>query len=180
MPEQPHTPLRTRGRTIGIARIALGTRPAAARRDRAIPAQGRRWQLLGAVAWAAGLIGSAGCAMPDPLPGPVRFQKQATGVATGDWDDLEAAVIVGASQSEMAIVRLTRPSDREAVFELRTITDEDGRLVATLIEPEGWAGRIELRARIGRFGSLEWERRLIDRVSRRLTDLHGVDVAPIR
>lgn len=126
----------------------------------------------------------AGCATPPPLPAQVRNQASSLGEVIGDWDDVETCVSTGAYQSEMAIERVMRPDPDTIVFELLTITNEPARLEMERIGGDGKvpgeSERMELRASVGLFGSRDWEERLIGRVSRRLTELRGVDVAPIR
>lgn len=138
------------------------------------------WGLAAALVL-AGLVGG-GCATQERLPAPERFEESAPVVVVGDWDDVEAAVSAGASQAEMAVVVLTRPTETSIDFELVTITDEPATLKVRL-DPESAAkgkASIALEARVGRFGDRAWEERLIGRVGRRLGELHGVDVAPIR
>lgn len=137
---------------------------------------------VGTAAWA--IIATTGCSTPPPLPEPILFMAPVESQVTGDWNDVETAVRVGASQSEIAIEQTLRPSDDRIVFELRTITDEPARLeVAMLPDPSATSDegrRMTLLARVGRFGNEAWEERLIGRVKVRLEDLRGVDVAPVR
>jgi hypothetical protein len=63
-----------------------------------------------------------GCATPEPLPQPDRFSASGPVKVVGDWDDVESAVRIGASQSEIAILKTDRPSETVYEFELLTIT----------------------------------------------------------
>lgn len=122
----------------------------------------------------------SGCALPDALPEPERFESSAAVQVLGDWDDVESCVRVGASQSEIAIVRTRRVSETQYDFELVTITDEPARLTVSLDPARvGKGPAITLRAVVGRFGNKAWEERLIGRVGGRLGELYGVDIAPL-
>ncbi|GMV27689.1 MAG: hypothetical protein AMXMBFR58_37200 [Phycisphaerae bacterium] len=130
---------------------------------------------------AALAVGVGGCSVPAPRPEPDRFNPPTDAVVIGDWDDVESSVRVGASQSEMAILEVKRPDDRTAIFEFLTITDEPASLEVhrDLFPEDSGSFRLNLRASVGTFGDAAWQERLIDRVSRRLRQLAGVDVAPI-
>lgn len=121
------------------------------------------------------------CATPEPIPASERFTASTPVKVVGDFDDIESAVRIGASQSEMAILETHRPSANVYDFELLTITDEPARLRIEQ-DPDAPAGvaSLTLSASVGRFGNRPWEERLIGRVARRLEALHGVDVAPLQ
>jgi hypothetical protein len=96
----------------------------------------------------------------------------------GDWDDVGAAVLVGVEAAECVVHRQTEDGPRRAVFELRTVRDEPGELVA---ERSGDAetGPIRLRARLGRFGDPQREELVLRATARRLERLRGVEFAPV-
>jgi hypothetical protein len=111
----------------------------------------------------------AGRAATEPRPPTVRS-------VTGDWDDVEAAVIVGAAKAEVAILWPPTVEPDRQVYELLGVAGEPGRLEASLAED----GSIVLTCSIGRFGNPAAESRLVRAVAQRLRDLHGRDYAPLR
>jgi hypothetical protein len=122
-----------------------------------------------------------GCATPEPIPASERFTASTPVKVVGDFDDIESAVRIGASQSEMAILETRRPSATVYEFDLLTITDEPARLrVEQDAEVGSGVASLTLSASVGRFGNRPWEERLIGRIARRLEALHGVDVAPLQ
>ena len=104
-------------------------------------------------------------------------------VVLGDWDDIDAAVIVAARETEMAVERQAagRDENRWTRFYLRTSTDEPVELTMTRLErgPRGLEN-IEARAKVGRFENAKREAQLIEAVRRRVKDLAGVEHAPVR
>jgi hypothetical protein len=102
-------------------------------------------------------------------------------VVTGDWNDIDAAMQAGIPWAEAAIMESRRPDGRSLVVEVKTIVDQVGRVEAVWIEggsAEGEGARIRLRSRIGEFGDVERETRIVGEVAKRLGDLQGVEVAP--
>lgn len=96
-----------------------------------------------------------------------------------DWADVEAAVLVGASAAEMAVLG-DEAGEGERAFRLLTIRDESAELRARTAAPESERPvPIELSARVGHFGDPERERVLLEAVARRLRDLAGVDYRPL-
>jgi hypothetical protein len=98
-----------------------------------------------------------------------------------DWDDVHPAVSLMAQQVEMAMLDWSPghrgvAAAREQRFELLTVGDEPAELVARRED----GGVIELSARVGRFGDARRERALVEVVARRLEDLAGVEVRPLR
>jgi len=115
------------------------------------------------------------------------FSTGETLLTTGDWNDLEAAARVGAEACQIAITSVESPSQSLYVFKLVTPTDEHGTLTArrrtaTPDDPTAAEGpiAIELHASLGLFGDSSNEKKLLRAVEARLTDLKGVDWAPIR
>lgn len=127
-------------------------------------------------AFAAGIFGLSAC---QSAPGtPSAFPDSAyRAAAQGDWDDIDAAVEIGGDQAEWVISNwwfdgpatrfytLRSPLGTEALLRIRR-TDDNGPL--------------EITATVGPFGDAAAERRLVERVSRRLLQLHGVDAAEVR
>lgn len=123
--------------------------------------------------------------------GPSFYSRAERVLATGDWNDVAAAVDAGARAAEMAVVNSSTSEDgRTRTFALVTATDEPARLTATTKSSEAatrgkpWgaaagAGPIELSASVGRFGDADRERKLLRAVRQRLERLSGVDSAPL-
>lgn len=130
-------------------------------------------------AWVCVLSGCAG-------DGPLLVGTAERAQLVADWNDIDAAVEVGAGQNEMAVVSTESPSEDERVFELRTAGAEPGRVVARrsgVMQASGAKSvgpqAIDLQAQVGRFGDSKREKRLIASIRKRLGDLTGVDWAPI-
>lgn len=128
----------------------------------------------------------AGCGRT-PGPGSLFAAKTAeTGRSTalvveGDWDDVDAAILVGLEQAEMAQLRRRSPGPDEVVVELLTLRDQPGTLRLTREPPTGdGPTRITIEASVGRVREPDLERRLVRAVARRLEDLRGVEFAPVR
>ncbi len=94
-------------------------------------------------------------------------------VARGDWDDVAASVYAAVRDQEVAIVSETAGA-QTLEFGLLTIRDERGMLVAT----RGLHDEVVLTCTIGN-GEPDRERMLMQRVSRRLKELHGVGTRPM-
>jgi len=109
---------------------------------------------------------------------------------TGDFDDIDASIGYAAGRSEMALLRsfdADGPEGPRRTFELVTIKDEPVVVQVTRLDegPEGAAqagegASLRIGCRIGAFGDPEREERFIEAFKRRLGDLEGVEVAPIR
>lgn len=126
------------------------------------------------------------CAGADRYSSSPSFSTGETLLTTGDWNDLEAAARVGAEQCQIAIANVESPTPDRVVFSLATPTDEHGTLSARrrtgAADNAGSDGptAIELHASIGLFGDSAQEKKLLRAVESRLSDLNGVDWAPIR
>ncbi len=138
----------------------------------------------------AGLIGIsvfAGCASGPSWNQPAVHSTGTTRIIVGDWDDAEAAVTVATRQVELAILRVARPTPNQVDFDTIAPSDETGRL--TLIRrPDparsaGSGGRggesLQATARLGTYGDTRREAALLDRLERRLSQLEGVEYAPL-
>lgn len=148
-----------------------------------------RWSVpaaIGALFLGVAVLFGAGCGS---TPDTVLLSEPTREVGVGDWDDIPAAVDVAVGKCEMAVVRGPDKSapDYGAVqqYELRTVTDEPARLIIRRRAADNGRGEtgavpLEIDAIVGRFGDAARERRLIDAVRRRLSQLVGVDFAPIR
>ncbi|MBK7406185.1 MAG: hypothetical protein IPJ41_16665 [Phycisphaerales bacterium] len=102
--------------------------------------------------------------------------------ASGDWDDISAAVAVSLSVSELVLVATESPDAGHRVYRLRSARDEPGVLVVERLSPadEGDPVLLRLSCSVGRFGDPARERAVLERVSTRLGQLRGVEVSPIR
>ncbi|MBM4108340.1 MAG: hypothetical protein FJ255_05935 [Phycisphaerae bacterium] len=132
---------------------------------------GLRWSTVwvhAAIAWLVG-CGSA------PGPGPVLGGDPFVATAAGDWEDVDAAVSLAVGEAEVAVVERLAPAPGRIEFRLLSAGEEPGLLV---VERRG--DGLSLEARVGRWGRPETERRLIERVARRLARLRGVEAAPAR
>lgn len=96
-------------------------------------------------------------------------------MALGDLDDVGASAEIAVHSIEAVVVRTEASTGRQRL-ELLTATDEPGELVATA----GGGERIELSAKVGRFGDRRREERLLEAMRHRLAQLHGVDTAPVK
>lgn len=127
------------------------------------------------------------CSAADKYSSTPSFSTGETLLTTGDWNDLEAAARVGAEACQIAITSVESPNQSLFVFKLITPTDEHGTLIARrrTTPPDDPAAAegpiaIELHASLGLFGDRSNETKLLRAVEARLSDLSGVDWAPIR
>ncbi len=99
----------------------------------------------------------------------------------GDWDDVDAAVEVGVGQGEAAVVRSqAAPDGLQRRYELKHVSGLTG-VLNVRAESDGKDPRpIALSCTMGAMESGGLSHRIIERVARRLTDLKGLEVAPIR
>lgn len=111
-----------------------------------------------------------------------------------DWDDIDAAVSAGLWKHEAAVVSRRVDDVGMVRFTLMTIRDERGELSFRRVEPQplaaagaqpgGEAGGgepvlIEIGCAVGLSDRGEVERRIIRSVVHRLTQLRGVQTAPL-
>jgi len=109
-----------------------------------------------------------------PPEGPDFRGPPSAASGPGDWTDVRAALEAAARRSQLAIVS-SSGGDGEIEFRLVGSRGEPGRLRAAKV-----SGLIELEAQIGLFGDPRAEARLLRDTQRRLEQLRGVDVSPIR
>lgn len=130
------------------------------------------------------LVWLGGCALQPPAVmawGPPN-DKPTAAVAVGDWDDVDAAVRTALRDCQLA--REARRAFREEEggdetlleYDLLTVRGDSGLLRVRRLGD----GSLGLQCRIGVLGSAEAERCVIEHLTARLADLHGVDYAPIR
>lgn len=95
---------------------------------------------------------------------------------SGDWDDVDAAVEIGADQAECAVASQTTESDGVRRYSLKHIRGSTISLVVRRVGEQEI--QLEATARPARNAALEY--RVLERTRIRLSDLRGVEVAPIR
>lgn len=125
---------------------------------------------------AAVLLGLCACesAPPSTPPFPDSAHRAA---APGDWDDIDAAVEIGGGQAEWVITQWWYEGEATRFYRLRTPL---GAEALVRIRKPDEQGPLEITASIGPLGDAAAERTLVDRIARRLGQLHGVDAAEIR
>lgn len=104
-----------------------------------------------------------------------------TGIVTGDWDDVNAAVQAAAQHREMSVVSETKVDDRTIRYSLITAKSEDVTVTISrdlAVDPNvrlSQEGPIAIRVvvKVGMFGDTKRERDLIDDIRTRLSDLTG-------
>lgn len=129
-------------------------------------------RVVGAAALAGVFL--AGCASPLWTEGgpPVRE-------VVADWGDVDAAVELAVRRVEMGLLEgHSTPEGRR--YSIRTEGDEPveltvRRLDAGAADPQP----LRIEARVGRFGNPQREGQLAGAVARRLSQLRGVDHAPV-
>lgn len=154
------------------------------------------------------LFAIGGCQPRSQQPDLATFDTQrevlivdSTGTRTrvwADWDDLDAALDVGLSEIEAAVLKKDQPEPGLIVCTLVTIRDDQGVIQIRQLDPLPTATpdpsidtapdspapgpvTIEIRASIGRFGERrQAERTLVQTIRRRLVQLRGRDAAPVR
>lgn len=112
-----------------------------------------------------------------PLSNPPFPDSAFRAAAAGDWDDIDAAVEIGGGQAEWVIAQWWYEGAATRFYRLRNPLGTEALL---RIRRPNELGPLEITASIGPLGDAEAERELVDRVSRRLGQLHGVDAAEIR
>lgn len=145
----------------------------------------RRIRHVFALVMAGGVFGlHTGCSEPAPPSGPGSgyLGTLSTSGTAGDWNDIDAAVLVGASVAEMAVVEAKgAPESDRREYVLTTVREEPALLVVVKERggESGGVARVRLEATVGRYGERARERALMDAVASRLKDLAGVDYAPL-
>lgn len=123
-----------------------------------------------------------GCATPPSFSHAVHNPAYTYIVVKGDWNDVGAALAVGGAKLYLAFTDARQIDETEVEYDFVDVIDQPGFFTARRNPGPDSMGPefIELGASIGRFGDEKRERELLDAVARRLRDLAGVDVAPIR
>lgn len=144
------------------------------------------WTGLTAIGSSIALLLLTGCGGFDQSPAgstpdAADFQSHTTLIA--DWNDVDAAVELGASQSDMSFIKAWTNADGQRVCLLRTLRDETAWIIAERGpsgDPSGESATLTLRVQVGRFGNPESEARLLSNVRTRLRELQGVATYEIR
>lgn len=107
--------------------------------------------------------------------GPAALTIQA------DWDDIDAAVETGVAKAEAVVIRSSvSPDALQHRYELKHVSGVTGVLNAR-VETEGKDPRsIVLSCTMGAMENGGVAKNVVDRVARRLAELKGIEVAPIR
>lgn len=129
--------------------------------------------LLGGLGW-----GFGGC---QAGPGGPAYVEGSSTIVTGDWDDVEAAVLVAVPRHELAVVSAHAPDDQTRQWVLVDMRDRQGLLTVqrkSLSAAGDWGpSPLTITCRIGPWGDSEQERALIRTLQDRLMQLDGKDVA---
>ncbi len=136
----------------------------------------------------ASLVFFRGCAAgPADTRGLLPSASQAR--INGDWDDIDAAIDVGATEAEMAVLSADLPTGGRRIIRLKTVQDQPVILVIDRAgDPQGAAGagpggasegEITMRCTVGRFGDPAREARLLKALSHRLKALWKVQTRPL-
>lgn len=97
--------------------------------------------------------------------------------AAGDWDDVDAAVEIGGGQAEWVISHWWYEGPSARFYRLRNPLGTEA--LVRIARPER-GDALDITATVGPFGDAAAEQRLVERIARRLGQLHGVDAAEIR
>jgi hypothetical protein len=110
----------------------------------------------------------------------------------GDRDDLDAAVDVAISASQLALVRREEPEPGVVRYTLLTLGDEPGVAEVRTLRHDAASDAVAgaegsargkamvVTVRIRARGDDGWEKRFLDALAKRLGQLRGVDAAPIK
>lgn len=109
---------------------------------------------------------------PVELPGPLRV--------VADWDDVGPAVAAAADRHELAVLHRERPDERTAVFRLIGVRSEAGSVTLRRLGDALEMTEIEIEAEVGLPADPRRQRRFQRDIGRRLEQLAGVEVSPIR
>lgn len=102
-------------------------------------------------------------------------------LATGDWADVNAAVLAAAQHREMVVESESQPDAKTLEFQLLTVRSEPVTVTVTRNSAADQSVRmsqegpiaLNIEVKVGRFGDSKRERELIDDIRSRLGDLVG-------
>lgn len=103
------------------------------------------------------------------------------GAVTGDWVDIDAAVLAATEKNQMAVVDHEQVNDTTLRFNILTAKSESGTIYAsrdTAVDPKVRLSRegpivIKLTVKVGMFGDTRREQQLIQDIGTRLSMLEG-------
>lgn len=96
-----------------------------------------------------------------------------------DWNDLDSAMLIAASKSQLGLSERTNDPDG-AMYQLLTIHDETMLLWVTPLEKDvGKPIRMKLETRLDPSRDTRRETNFLDALEKRLVQLRGVDTAPV-
>jgi hypothetical protein len=131
---------------------------------------------------AAAGLGPASCAPAALRPSSLAPKADWTVLTvTAAWRDVEPALEVAVRRSELTVVD-REVGDLEMAFDLQSVAEEPGRLVAirrSSADPRT-PEPIRLEARVGLFGNSNREQALLRALAARLEQLRGREWAPAR
>jgi hypothetical protein len=126
------------------------------------------------------VAGVVGCSPQKPIstPGPEAASRS----VDAEWDNVSTAVEVGASQAQCAVVRSeAMPDGLERRFVLKHVSGRHGLVSARRVATADASKPADIRFECS-FGPIPdpvLERRVLARISHRLSDLRGKAFAPI-
>ncbi|MGH7243146.1 MAG: DUF3568 family protein [Phycisphaerales bacterium] len=126
-------------------------------------------------------IAGSGCSSSNSGGGGFFSVAGTTSVATGDWDDVNAAVLAAAQHREMVVESQSRPDLKTQQFKLLTVRSEPVTVTVSRssipdqsvrASQEGTVA-MTIEVKVGMFGDTKREQELIDDIRSRLGDLVG-------
>ncbi|MBL8874225.1 MAG: DUF3568 family protein [Phycisphaerae bacterium] len=127
-------------------------------------------------------LGSVGgCASSGGSGGGLFTIEGTSSMATGDWIDVNAAVLAAAQHRAMVVESESKPDETTLRFELLTVKSEQVTVNVTRSFPPDHSVRLSqegpiamsIEVKVGRFGDSKREQELIDDIRTRLGDLVG-------
>lgn len=126
-------------------------------------------------------VAGVGCSSSGGSGGGLFKVEGTSSVATGDWMDVNAAVLAAARHREMVVESETKPDETTLRFELLTVKSEQVTVTVTRSFPPDHSIRMSqegpialtIEVKVGRFGDSKREQELIDDIRARLGDLVG-------
>lgn len=142
----------------------------------------RRWVVAASLGAGALLVAAGGISGCSAGGGAGSWSVAGTErAATGDWDDVDAAVRGAAAKNELIIEAADEPDALTRRYQILSARSESGEVVVTRGKPLDPSVRLSregpvslrIKARIGMFGDTTRERALIDDIRSRMGELVG-------
>lgn len=152
--------------------------------ERALPSISRiaadSFKVIGLLIGTVLIVAIGGCSTSGGGSGVFTISGT-TSIATGDWDDVNAAVQAASQHREMAVLNESQPDPTTVEFNLVTVSSEPVTITVTRSNPPDPSIRLSqegpiamtIDVKVGRFGDSKRERELIDDIRFRLGDLIG-------